>query len=290
MGDWPRPVALGPDPRYAGRMTHAQTPYQPSDVNMYQEPERTSVMAILSLVLGILGCCTGVTSLLAIPLGVFALIGISRSNGRVGGTGLGIAGIIVGLLTLALWIGLIFGIGGAMKTSMGSFTATVEGVLSDIQADRFDEARADLASPAADVPDELMIEFRDAYQASLGDYVSQPTTMGEWWSGYMAVGQQIQQNQGQQGVVPLPLRFDNGWALVIYEMDMSGGPNNAAGIPRATELIIVDSQGNEFRLPPEGSVPPAPGAPAENEADSDEGDQMPTGDPADDVPVEDEGP
>ena len=58
--------------------------------------ERTSGLAIAALVLGILGFCTaGVTAVVGLVLGIVALILIGRSQGRLGGSGLAIAGICV---------------------------------------------------------------------------------------------------------------------------------------------------------------------------------------------------
>lgn len=69
-----------------------------------EPPERTSALAIASLVLGVLGIFTaGLTALVGLVLGIWALVSISRSRGRLGGTGLAIAGTIVsGLFVLLL--------------------------------------------------------------------------------------------------------------------------------------------------------------------------------------------
>ncbi len=72
-------------------------------------PTKTSVMAIVSLVLGVLGFCTlGLGGLIGVILGIVALVSINKSAGRLGGQGLAIAGIvvsgaglIVGLLVIA---------------------------------------------------------------------------------------------------------------------------------------------------------------------------------------------
>ena len=108
-------------------MTQMQSPYQQeSEVKLYQESERTSIMAILSMIFGVGGCCLGITSVPAILLGVFSLVGISKSRGRVGGTGFGIAGILIGLLTLALWGGFLgavsYGVGWMEKNASGPTT------------------------------------------------------------------------------------------------------------------------------------------------------------------------
>lgn len=237
-------------------MSQMPPPYhEPTNVNLYQEPERTSIMAVLSMVFGIGGCCLGVTSIPAILLGILGLMGISRSKGRVGGTGFGIAGIIVGLLTLAIWVGLLFGLGGAFKVSMNQFSTNMETILTDIQTDQFDAARAAMVPPAADVSDEQLVAFRQAYRASVGDYVSRPSGWGELWTGYMAILPQMQGFQGRPGFVPIPLRFDAGWVLVMYEMNPSSPGSNTPGVPAPQGLILIDAQGNEFHLPPAPAKP-----------------------------------
>ena len=91
-------MARGRPNRYAGRMSEYENAYGNPDVQLYQEPERTSILAILSLVFGTLGCCLGITSILGVPMAVASIFGISRSKGRVGGMGLAIGGLIIGLL------------------------------------------------------------------------------------------------------------------------------------------------------------------------------------------------
>ena len=67
---------------------------------------KASVMAILSMVLWILGFCTGgLAGLIGIILGSVAIVGITRSAGRLGGHGLAIAGIA--LSTVSLVVGLL---------------------------------------------------------------------------------------------------------------------------------------------------------------------------------------
>jgi prepilin-type processing-associated H-X9-DG protein len=61
-------------------------------------PVKFSGMAIASLVLGILGC----TSLLGLALGIAALARIRSSNGKLTGSGVAVAGIIVSAVFLLL--------------------------------------------------------------------------------------------------------------------------------------------------------------------------------------------
>jgi hypothetical protein len=65
------------------------------------QPQRSNGAAIASLICSLLGCIPFITSLLAILLGI---IGIRNTKDpRVGGKGMAIAGLILGLLGLAVW-------------------------------------------------------------------------------------------------------------------------------------------------------------------------------------------
>src|SRR5688572_15209934 len=67
----------------------------------YAPPPKPSGLAIASLVLAILGFCTGgLTGLIGLILGITAVIGINKSQGRISGSGLAIAGIVVGALSM----------------------------------------------------------------------------------------------------------------------------------------------------------------------------------------------
>ena len=59
-------------------------------------PARTSGMAISSLILGCVGFVTcGATALIGLPLGIVAMVKVKKSEGRLGGWGLALAGTIV---------------------------------------------------------------------------------------------------------------------------------------------------------------------------------------------------
>lgn len=67
-------------------------------------PQKTSGLAIASLVLGILGFCSyGITSLIGLVLGLVSFSKINKSAGTLGGKGLAIAGISVSGVTLLLF-------------------------------------------------------------------------------------------------------------------------------------------------------------------------------------------
>jgi prepilin-type processing-associated H-X9-DG protein len=88
----PNPTAAPPLPRSVPGPTKAPPAGRPA---------KTSGMAVASLVLGIFGCL-GVTGILGLVLGVSALIRITRSGGRLKGTGQAVAGIVLsGIMLLA---------------------------------------------------------------------------------------------------------------------------------------------------------------------------------------------
>lgn len=81
---------------------HCQRELQPLASPMGIAPS-TSGLAIASLVLGILGICSyGLLGLVGLILGIVALGGINKSQGRIGGRGLAIGGIASGGATMLI--------------------------------------------------------------------------------------------------------------------------------------------------------------------------------------------
>jgi hypothetical protein len=73
----------------------------PSSTEAIQPPKRSG-LATASLVLGILGIFPcGVFGVIGLPIGIVAMVKIGRSNGRLGGNGLAIAGISCSTVALA---------------------------------------------------------------------------------------------------------------------------------------------------------------------------------------------
>ncbi|MBO6513935.1 MAG: DUF4190 domain-containing protein [Phycisphaerales bacterium] len=231
-------------------MTQTQQFDGTDHITMYHEPERTSIAAILGMVCSCIGCCGGVTAIFGVFLSIFGIVGISRSKGRVGGMGFAIAGLLIGLLMLALWGGILgvtsFGFRW-METNAGAPTAQI---LRDIESGDFDKARAAMGHPAASVEDEVLVAFRTAYMDSLGPVVSETKGWGELFTGYGAVSQQMQQYNGRPNMIPLPMVFDSGYGLVMVEMDPQLQANANTDVVVPIRILVVDADGNEFALPP----------------------------------------
>ena len=88
-------LAIGPRPPPVTGPAPVQTPLPTG-------PATTSGMAVTSMVLGILGFCTGITSLVGLPLGIISLVKIKGSSGRLQGQGFAIAGICTSGLSLLM--------------------------------------------------------------------------------------------------------------------------------------------------------------------------------------------
>jgi prepilin-type processing-associated H-X9-DG protein len=67
---------------------------QPAMTAAPAPPAKTSGMAMASLICGIFGCL-GITAIAGVVLGIIALLKINRSEGRLGGFGVAVAGICV---------------------------------------------------------------------------------------------------------------------------------------------------------------------------------------------------
>jgi competence protein ComGC len=90
-----------PPPPPAAGMPPASVPPAP----VASASAATSKAAIASLVFGILGLLLGLPALLGLPLGIYAMIAIKNSSGRLRGNGLAIAGVVCSCLGF-LWLGL----------------------------------------------------------------------------------------------------------------------------------------------------------------------------------------
>lgn len=250
---------------------NANNPYATaSDLPM---EERTSIMAVLSCVCGVLAiipvlcCVTGPTlGLVGGGLGVFALIAISNANGRLGGKRLAIAGVVMSLIGFLVSVIVLVGVMSSAGPIGKAMNSLGDGMLRSVEDGKFDETRAQLApNVAAVATDEVLSAFRTQYQAELGKYTRAPDGLGEWFSTLMKHGQRIQQyTQGRRDVVPGGLFFEKGDALVIIYLDAGSNPNLGSGVANGAilNLKMVTIDGKEFDLVPESAMNPGAATPA----------------------------
>jgi hypothetical protein len=187
----------------------------------FMEPQtepRTSIMAVLSFVSSLI-CCVPILSvffgLFGAFLGVVSLMLIGGSNGRLKGRGFAFAGVVLGLLTSMLWIGLLLGgvryLGGTVNTGTATFEA--------IDAGKIDESRSAMM-PVLDqaVSDEQIVAFGQMVRDDYGGFVSGPKTFMEFFSGMSALGKSGTAPGFQAGDMPVPLEYENGPVLAYMAM------------------------------------------------------------------------
>jgi hypothetical protein len=227
--------------------------------------QKTSVMAVTALVLSLICFIPGL-SVLAIILGIAALLVISRSGGRVRGSGLAIAGLIIGLLVSVGWVTAAIGMAQVTKMFTGQLVAPAATSLKALESGDLPGARQIFSTSAnASISDDSLTAFKDAYTAELGKFQGVPQSLLEIIEGYSQVGPLIQPYQGRNDVFPVPAKFEKGMALVVLEMDttaMNSGQQTASGrILVVKNIQIVTATGKKIDLSALNGPPPTP-APA----------------------------
>jgi hypothetical protein len=231
-------------------------------------------MAVLSLVLGIV--CVPAFGIIAIFLGVFALFGIKASRGRVSGTGLAVTGIILGVVMTLIW-GSCIGIGAFVGDMVTKKVAPAAGtIISAAQADNVEGVKAGLSSTAqARVTPEGIAEFNAALTTEMGAFKRSPSSIGEMLEKWPEVFTTIGKNgtasggnpmQGYQNAIPIPMEFENGWAMAIIVVDQSGGSSGTPGDMPIENIVMLTPSGAEIVLVPLGTLlpgTPTPDAPAD---------------------------
>ncbi|MEL6797998.1 MAG: DUF4190 domain-containing protein [Planctomycetota bacterium] len=215
---------------YAAQPVPAGGTMQSSDFgsSMPSGPARTSVLAILSLLFSLVCFIPGLSTIGSV-LGVFAIIGISSSKGRVKGTGLAVAGIVIGLLVTIIWIGLAIGVNQGLQQY-----ATFGSIVADVQDGDEPAVRARLTTSTNEaVTSADIAAFQAAYRDDAGAYNGVPTGIGPLISSFTELGQggatPDPASVPYANAIPLPGNFDNGtrlmWiALSATERTDSGTP------------------------------------------------------------------
>ena len=253
-----------------------QNPYdQDGGYDDLAGPERTSALAVTSLVMSLICCIPGL-GLLGAGLGVGALMGIGGSRGRVGGKGLATAGIIIGLLMTVAWISFASLVWSGVKEVVREVYTPMHEMMTDIEAGDWDSARSTFpGAPIAMVTDEQFEAFRSTYQAEIGSFASIPTDPGGLFEAYAQVGQQMQgfqQPGGQIVLIPVPATFDgSGPVVMIVTMQVaqagSGPPPSDTPI---TNISVRLPSGGELKLLSQGALPASPLPPGSIEVEEDE--------------------
>ncbi len=255
----------------------SQNPFaNPYDLPETVMPERTSVMAVLSLVLGIV--CVPVFGLIGMILGVFALFGIKASRGRVSGTGLAVTGIILGILMTVVWGTCLGGSVFVLNMARTQIGPAAGAIIVSAQSGDYEGVKGALASSTQTrIAPEDVEAFRSALAAEMGAYKGGAGSMSQLFDEYRsffgAIGQSgggaAGQIQSYDNHMPIPLEFENGWAMVWIGMPRDG-QGGGTTIP-IENIVVMTPTGAEIVLVPFGTrLPPSP-APGDPVAPEGEG-------------------
>ncbi|MBL8990954.1 MAG: DUF4190 domain-containing protein [Phycisphaerae bacterium] len=251
------------------------------------EPEvqqRISALAVSSLVFSLV-CCLPGTGLIGAGLGTGAIYAIGKSERRLGGNGLALVGIVLGLLSTMVWVGLLIG-GAQMLRSMDrNITQPTAAFFRAVEGSDFAAARAAFTQGAgAATGDDAFERFRRELADTLGAFrQAENPDIGELITTFRSGGTGGAANApgasrelrlpGDQFPLPLPqvFRFEKGPAVVMWIMDdpaalytLFFGNQSIEG--RSVNLVVWGPQGREIwlRPPPQapapGTLAPAPTA------------------------------
>lgn len=192
--------------------------------------QRTSVLAILALVFPIL-CCVPGFGLIGVIFGGLAMIGIWRSRGRIGGTALAIIGIVIGVFTTIVWIGILVGLSVVANEAQSKERFLLLSHAGDVQGAR------SMLSPAASnaASDEQIIEFADAFGRDWGVPVESEQGMLAWAMGFVSLEPEIQRvnsfNAEMQSrgyvTLPVPATTDRGERVLVIVLSRDSGSGTA---------------------------------------------------------------
>lgn len=207
---------------------------------------RTSVLAVLSLVAGLLSliaCClvviSPVTGLAGVVMGTIAIFAINASQGRVGGMGLAIGGIITSLIGLVLSVAIFLGI----NSGLGKFASYGEALAIAQAADRTGLDTRMTVKAAHEATAEGLDHFRDQTLADLGKYKRVKPGILPFIQNFVAIekAKDVATGGRQAGfnVIPFPGEFENGDAAVFVLLE-AGNPQ---GITPQTPFGLIVNMG-----------------------------------------------
>ncbi|HEX8876720.1 MAG TPA: DUF4190 domain-containing protein [Phycisphaerales bacterium] len=183
-------------------------------------PQRTSILAILALVFA-LPCFVPGVGFIASLLAVFALVGIASSKGRVGGTGLAVAALVLGLISTAFWGALGYGAWQVVNKFSSVATAPAVAVITAAEKGDFAAARNGVVQYTADqLTDERLGAFRQEVNDKLGAFQGSPQGLFDLFSAYGEISGLMQPPpKNGEPQLPIPLRFEKGAALILLDID-----------------------------------------------------------------------
>ncbi len=262
-----------------------QIPSYPAPNGEYSVQPRTSVMAVVSLILGILSiptCCILVGAplgLFAAALGIAALLAINaRADGSLEGRGVAVTGVVTG--TIGLFLSL-FVLWGASRAS-NVFAQAASQPLVAIEAMDARALDASLSKSASARLDEAhMKAFRDAYQGKLGKFKRAKGNLRDVVSSFQTLfsDHRIQARMQAEGKAYFPIgaEFEKGdaYILLVLPQQQNYGPKQGqSNILEDLGILLPDGE-PILLLGPEAPTKPDPTKPDPTKPDATKPDAAP---------------
>jgi hypothetical protein len=258
-----------------------ELPRDPSDSDDFIEaprPARVSLLALFSMIIGILtllGCCIPfvgpVGGLVAVVLGFAGFMMIRRSEGRLRGWGAAAAGVVTGLIAAVVGSVLLVLLAQAAYAS-GAYQKLVEIGQREDQSELVGVLTVESANA---ITTEELVSFRERSLDTLGAIKGVRGGVLPWLQAYAQAGRlppAVQQKYVQFGtssILAIPVRFEKGDAALVVAFDpqqpdpqlMLGRVVNAAIAPLdGSDLIWLIDPARDLSLPPPAAAPATPPA------------------------------
>ncbi|TVQ62110.1 MAG: hypothetical protein EA378_06505 [Phycisphaerales bacterium] len=242
-----------------------QATYEPG-YGVGDAPAGTSVLAILSLISGLLGLLLScaivggaVFGPLALLLGAIALL----TKGAKSGGGMAIAGIITGLISIIIAASVAFGL-----TTAASQVTKYGAVIGDAQRGDVASVRANLSTTANnELADTQITDWGQGAQREWGESRGIPAGVIATATGFVRVAnypnflEWMQANNPNNDLVPMPMNFENGESIFVIRLDQSSGNVSDAAYVFQDDSGLVWLRAGEQRFAAATPAPPPPADP-----------------------------
>ncbi|MCG8405509.1 MAG: DUF4190 domain-containing protein [Phycisphaerales bacterium] len=224
------------------------------------QPQKTHVLAILSLICALLLCIPFAAPVFGVIFGVIALILISGSNGRTKGKGMAFAGIAISIVVLLAEAGITYFVINLTKEGAKIVLRDFGSFIQAVESQEFQAAQNYLAPDAAsqvteDHLDELRNRLKDEYgtfnDVSI-DFFSRALSQGanqQPISWYTNLNQGPNPGTSMSAFFPIEVEFTGKTAYGTVELEVTDDTTGNAAMHIVTFTLIGDD--GPWSFPPE---------------------------------------
>lgn len=233
-------MSQGPNPYASGGG------YDPGEPPIYRDEmaePRLSVMSVLSIVCSIPFCCIPALGIVGATLGAVSLVKINASQGRVYGRGAAVTGLLLGIITTALWTSLYFGVAQAYTFYKKQMAPAAQQFMVDASKGDIAAART-LLSPGAeaDLTDDRLLAFMATIEASEGKVIGVHADLERVFESFKRLRSKPGGSLNVQDAAPVPLALETtgGTTLMWCLFDESGFRAKPQQVQVADMVVLLN--------------------------------------------------